>query len=192
MIVTMVQYIRSDDPDCYRSAGAARSRYSTSVPFLSMHQSVRAHGGPEFGGSLPASLSRSATTPCAGTACAVKLRIAVPLSVWVQRSCGTDQVCLCGVREAAREARTRTEYWRPARIQGDSVRLKNMSAGSSSVLIWGARTAVSRRLASKRGLGTHEHEDGTVLALAAPVLRRVRGVAHPIGLSGGLVGGIGK
>ena len=41
--------------------------------------------------------------------------------------------------KAAKEARTRTEYWRPARIQGDSVRLKNMSAGSSSVLIWGAR-----------------------------------------------------
>ena len=35
-----------------------------------------------------------------------------------------------------KEARTRTEYWRPARIQGDSVKLKNMSAGSSSVLIY--------------------------------------------------------
>lgn len=33
------------------------------VPFLSIHQSVRAHGGPELGGSSPASLSRRATTP---------------------------------------------------------------------------------------------------------------------------------
>lgn len=31
---------------------------------------------------------------------------------------------------------TRTEYCLPARIQGDSVRLKNMVAGSSKVLIY--------------------------------------------------------
>ena len=39
------------------------------------------------------------------------------------------------VKECMGIRRTRTEYWRPARIQGDSVRLKNRSAGSSRVLI---------------------------------------------------------
>ena len=33
-----------------------------------------------------------------------------------------------------KEARTRTEYWRPARIQGDSVRLKNILVALVAVL----------------------------------------------------------
>ena len=38
-------------------------------------------------GSSPASCNNNATTPCAGTMWALKLRTAVPLSVCVQRSC---------------------------------------------------------------------------------------------------------
>jgi hypothetical protein len=39
-------------------------------------------------------------------------------------------VCVVGEK-----GRTLTEYCLPARIQGDSVKLKNISAGSSSTLI---------------------------------------------------------
>ena len=45
-----------------------------------------AHGGPALMGSSPASWRSSATTPWGGTARAVKLRTAVPLSVCIHKS----------------------------------------------------------------------------------------------------------
>lgn len=56
------------------------------VPFSNEHDGT-AQGGKIPSGSSPASLSNNATTPCGGTLVAVKLRIAVPFSVWVHRSC---------------------------------------------------------------------------------------------------------
>lgn len=97
----------------HRLPEAWRCQSSYLVPFSLMHHQIRAHGGYNPSGSSPASRKRRATTPCAGTPRAVKFRMAVPLSVCVHRS--------------------RTEYCRPALIHGDSVRLKNISAGSSNV-----------------------------------------------------------
>lgn len=57
-----------------------------SVSFWPMHHSLIAHGGIVPAGSSPASVRSRATTPWGGTARAVKLRTAVPLSVWVHRS----------------------------------------------------------------------------------------------------------
>ena len=58
------------------------------VPFSLVHHSfVLAHGGYIPDGSSPASFRSRATTPCGGTLYTVKFLIAVPLSVWLQRSC---------------------------------------------------------------------------------------------------------
>lgn len=62
------------------------SSSSYRVPFSAVHHSNTAHGGLIPAGSGPASVSKRATTPCGGTAEAVKLRTAVPLEVCVQRS----------------------------------------------------------------------------------------------------------
>lgn len=79
-----------------------------------------------------------------------------------------------------RDQHTRTEYWRPARIHGDSVRLKDISAGSSRVLILGiASTTVSENTVEM----TNQHEDSPILRLATPILCWVSRVADPVGLS---------
>lgn len=70
--------------DCQSSLKCSPSKI---VPFSAVHQFRRMHGGHWPSGSSPASFSSRATTPCAGTARAVKLRTTVPLSVCVQRSC---------------------------------------------------------------------------------------------------------
>lgn len=59
-----------------------------------------------------------------------------------------------GPAETGGGGRTRTEYCRPARIQGDSVRLKNMSAGSLSVLNCPPRAGYSQlQYMGRRGGG---------------------------------------
>lgn len=73
---------------------------------------------------------------------------------------------------------TRTEYCLPARIQGDSVRLKNIVAGSSKVLIYSALTIQK----AGRDETAHKHKDRAVLAFTAPVLCGVRCIAHVVGL----------
>lgn len=77
--------------------------------------------------------------------------------------------------------RTRTAYWRPARIQGDSVRRKLMSADWFCVFSWVNRYQHQNETCKNHKV-THDHEDSSVLALAAPVLRGEPGVADPVGL----------
>lgn len=74
----------------------------TEVPFSVLHWYHTAQSGYIPSGSLPASFSNSATTPCEGTASAVKFLIAVPLSVCVQRSCQRRSADQCGKGETSK------------------------------------------------------------------------------------------
>lgn len=86
-------------------------------------------------------------------------------------------------REDRREGRrTRTKYCRPARIQGDSVRLKNMSAGSLSVLSCPPHTDCQYTVCPGKVRRTHQHEDRSILARPTPILRRKGTVAGPVRL----------
>lgn len=74
---------------------------------------------------------------------------------------------------------TRTEYCLPARIQGDSVSLKNISAGSSRVFNCMGFQLIKQQMSKN----THEHKYRPVLALSTPVLCGMSVIADPIRLS---------
>jgi hypothetical protein len=86
-VVRLLQKSSSSILFVYESLNASSTpSQGSDVPFCAAQLDVITHGGQMPAGSSPSSVSNKATTPWAGTALAVKLRTAVPLLVWVQRS----------------------------------------------------------------------------------------------------------
>ena len=76
-----------------------------------------------------------------------------------------------------KNARTRTEYWRPALIQGDSVRLNDIVEGSSSVL---SCIRVKRIKPMRRN--AYEHKHCAILSGSTPILSGETAVTCPVRL----------